>query len=94
MKEYYLYGALLLFVYFAVFGFGLSCHAEVHSVTTNPVKKCGPRCVIESFAFDTEEEAKKFAKENDVLVYELSGSPGIFFVDVMMSEAESEMRAE
>lgn len=63
--------------------------AEMHEVVSHPVQRCGPRCVIETFVFDNELEASVVAKKNSALVYELKGSPGKWFVDTMLTEAEA-----
>ncbi len=63
--------------------------AEMHEITSIPKVRCGPKCVIESFVFDTEEEAEAFAAKRDTRTYQLTSNPGKWFVDVMMTEQEA-----
>lgn len=67
----------------------LKAIAEMHEITVTPPTKCGPRCVIESFVFDSETEAQKFAAAKTSEVYQSKGTPGRWFVDVMMTEQEA-----
>lgn len=68
--------------------------ATRHEITESPLKRCGPRCVIETFVFDDEEEAKLEAEKNHTKVYQVTGVEDRWFVEVMMTEVEANGRVE
>ncbi len=65
--------------------------AERHDVITIPPIKCGPQCVVETYKFDDEQEAKEFAEKHKVKYYEYPNNKGAYFVEVHMTESEANL---